>query len=148
MVVPADPPRPRTPETSPFAVQLGGELRHPVGRERDGLAAVAGRLHLLPVRPGRGEHLLPRYVRRERRRAEHPGVDDRDRHPRRPKPVADVSDFGALGVQRADEQDGHGERSLGPDRERRDAMLPVKRSRSTLRPRRAGHDDVARKADH
>ena len=63
---------------------------------------------LLKIGTRGSKHLHPGDVRREGWRAEHTRIQDQHRHPRGPEPVADIADLRPLGVERSNQQDGHG----------------------------------------
>ena len=77
ITVPAEPPRPRMPSTSPRAAQVGRRSRRrPAAAVGHRLAPVAPRADGLGRGPRAAEDLVAVDVGRERRRAERAGVDD------------------------------------------------------------------------
>ena len=106
MVVPAEPPSESTP-VSPLSVKVHCNAGGALGREGDGLAAIGGGPHGLQFRAGREEYRLARNVRGNRRFPERPGIQHFHRSLRFAQSIADIDDFRTLGIQRADEKDGH-----------------------------------------
>ena len=104
MIVPADPPRPKTPSTPPFASRSSDRSARPLGRQGDGLAPVGGSLDRSRPRGGR-----PRRGRCRARTSA--GRASRRRSPASRalgrEAVADEGELGALGVERPDQHDRH-----------------------------------------
>jgi hypothetical protein len=84
------------------------DLRRPGRRQCHRLAAVAGPLDVRCRRAGRHKNLVARDIGFDHGRAHRAGIDQARDQTGGPQPVADESGLLALGVQRGDDNDGHG----------------------------------------
>ena len=107
MVVPAEPPRPRTPSTFPWAKRSPAIRAAPRAAASTAWPRSPVFRHGFQAGPGRGEDFLAGNVGRKMRRLQNAGVENQRVDSGLSQQVADELHFDALGVQRADQQDGH-----------------------------------------
>ena len=79
IVVPADPPSAKMPESSLIGEASRASRAAPVGGSRHGEAAVAGRTHRLCCCPREPEDLVARHVGRNGRAVQGADVDEHNR---------------------------------------------------------------------
>ena len=118
MVVPADPPRPRTPASRPSRCRPAASLAAPFAASATARPRSPAARTDSSVVPAAANTVLAGDVRREGGRAEHAGVEHRHGHAGGAEPVADVATSGPLvssvAISRTDMRvPGHGHAGAG-----------------------------------